>query len=407
MSTGVIARRRTRLGVIVAVASVLVAVGVTGAGLLVPGGEGTPAVRVAAALAALTSGAVVVRLDGAARAVSGLIVACMAGSVVCLVTLPVSPVTLDLDASSPDAESGGARDEGVGDDGSAGDVGPGAGDLPGAGSGVVELPAGADVVLEDGQVVLTDPGGSRYVLGTTDVRGSSPATNRDTSIVVADGVVRRSDGAQIGGDVALGGTTFERSDGSRVAVGDGALLDVPDPLEADDPRAERVDALVALLLGIFTVLAFAPPAIRFGQLHPVPLLDEPEPQATRETERPAVSVEAGLADVLRSMLADPDPRTSVIGAYARLLTAMAEAGHPRRDEEGPHEHLWRTLAPLGVRRQPVHRLAELFVRARFTPRPVTEADRQSAIVALADAVADLRLRAEDVDEVVARVGVAG
>ena len=214
---------------------------------------------------------------------------------------------------------------------------------------------------------------------------------------MVDGVATRDDGGALGADVALGGTTIERGDGSQVSVGDGTLLDVPPPLESDvDDPTDGLDALLAVLLGCFALLAFAPPFVRFSDRVGVTLLESAD-----DADDPApapVTVEEGLADVLRSMLADPDPRTSVIGAYARLLTALAEAGFPRRDEEGPHEHLWRSLGPLGVRRQPVHQLAELFVRARFTPRPVTDDDRQAAITALADAVGDLRLQATDVRE---------
>ncbi len=365
MSTGVITRRRTRLGIIVAVGSALVAVGVTGAGLLVPAGEGVPPVRLAAALVALAAAGAAVRLDGAARAAAALIVTSAAAAGVCLATLPASPVALDL----------GDRDGG---DRSVGDAPAGEAPSTDPAIEVVELPDGGDLVLEGGQVVLLLPDGGRTVLGE----------------------------ATVGGAGSLGGTIYQRSDGTRVTIGEGELFDVPAPIEDEaEEEAERVDALIALLLGIFTVLAFAPPFVRFAERRPVPLVDEPEPESPSEPARPPASVEAGLAEVLRSMLADPDPRTSVIGAYARLLTAMAEAGHPRRSEEGPHEHLWRTLGPLGVRRQPVHRLAELFVRARFTPRPVTEEDRQAAIAALADAVADLRLQAHDVEEAAAQIGV--
>lgn len=270
------------------------------------------------------------------------------------------------------------------------------------------LPPGGDVIVEQGQVLLTLPDGGRITIGAATVDGSSSGVSSGgTSLVVVDGVVTREDGGPIGGEVSVGGTTFERDDGSRVAVGEGRLFDVPPPVGAEthDP-AEPLDAVLALLLGAFALMAFAPPLVRFGERLPVGLLDESEPEPEPEPEPQPTSVEEGLADVLRSMLADPDPRTSVIGAYARLLTAVAEAGFPRRAEEGPHEHLWRTLGPLGVRRQPVHRLAELFVRARFTPLPVTEADRQAAIAALADAVADLRLQATDVREVAVAAGVS-
>ena len=403
MSADPIARRRARLAVIVAVGCGIVAAGVTGAGLLLPGGSDTPMIRVAGAVIAVAAGGVLVRLDGPGGAARTLGSVTIAATVVCLLTLPVSPVTLSLDDRSNDpADAGPGGGDGTGPDVV---IEPGTG---GGASGALSLPDGADVVVEGGQVLLTMPdGGGTIVLGQATV-GDTPQTvgEAGTSVVVVDGVVQREDGGPVGGDTALGGVTIERGDGSQVTVGEGRLYDVPPPVDGDDePRAEPVDAVLALLLGLFALLAFAPPLVRFGERVPVRLLDEPEPEPEPDTAPAPVTMEEGLAEVLRSMLADPDPRTSVIGAYARLLTAMDEAGFGRRAEEGPHEHLWRTLGPLGVRRQPVHRLAELFIRARFTPRPVTEEDRQAAIAALADAVGDLRLQAADVDAVVEAAGV--
>lgn len=408
MSPDPIARRRVRLAVIVAVGCGVVAAGVTGAGLLIPGGSDTPMIRVAGAVVAIAAGGVLVRLDGPGGAARTLGTVTIAATTVCLLTLPVSPVTLSLDDPSDEPAD-------IGPDGGEGsesdvEIDPGAGGGTGAG-GALSLPEGADVVVEGGQVLLAIPdGGGTIVLGEASV-GDTPPTigGEGTSIVVVDGVVQREDGGAVGADVALGGVTIERGDGSKVTVGDGRLYDVPPPVDGrDEPRAEPVDAVLALLLGLFALLAFAPPLVRFGERVPVRLLDEaePEPEPDIVPVPVPVTMEEGLAEVLRSMLADPDPRTSVIGAYARLLTAMDEAGVGRRAEEGPHEHLWRTLGPLGVRRQPVHRLAELFIRARFTPRPVTEEDRQSAIAALADAVGDLRLQAADVDAAVEAAGVA-
>ena len=405
MPTDVIARRRARLAVIVAVACGVVAAGVTGVGLLVPAGSGDPIVRFVGAVVAVAAGGALLRLEGPTRGSVTLSVVALTAAAVCLTTLPVSPVSLDLggtgrQALDPGPDSGGGADRDVTLDGEG---------SPGAGAqGTLSLPPGADVEVADGQVFLSLPDGSRIVLGDATIDASAPGVGEGGStVVVVDGVVTRDDGAAIGGEVSLGGVTIERDDGSRVTVGEGRLFDAPAPLAPDEAEpADSRDAVLALLLGLFALLAFAPPLVRFGERRPVSLLDEPEP-VVEEAEAPAsVSMEEGLAQVLRSMLADPDPRTSVIGAYARLLTALAEAGFPRRAEEGPHEHLWRTLGPLGVRRQPVHRLAELFVRARFTPRPVTEEDRQSAIGALADAVADLRLQATDVSEAAAAAGVS-
>ncbi len=405
MSADPIARRRARLAVIVAVSCGIVAVGVTGVGLLLPAGSDTPTIRVVAAFAAVAAGAVLVRLDGPGSASRSLALVSVVAVAVCLVTLPVSPVSFTLD----DPASGTASDDpnGSGTDADAA-IDPGTGVEGGRASGPLRLPAGGDVEVVAGDVVLSLPDGVRITLGQAEIDGAGVGgSGAGTSLVVVGGVVRRDDGGPIGGDVALGGVSFERDDGSTVAVGDGRLYDVPPPVDADSDEPEPVDAVLALLLGLFALLAFAPPLVRFSDQIPVTLLDEDEPEPESERDVPSpMRMEEGLADVLRSMLADPDPRTSVIGAYARLLTAMAEAGFPRRAEEGPHEHLWRSLGPLGVRRQPVHRLAELFVRARFTPLPVTDDDRLAAISSLADAVSDLRLQDTDVREVAQAAGVS-
>ena len=398
-------RRGARLGAIVAVSSGVVAVGTTGAGLLLPAAEPTPVLRIAGAVVAVAAAGLLVRIDGAARGVTSLAVVSAAALGVCLVTLPVSPVahpwTATPDAGSPTDPPPASEGGGTGRDVVLEPGPPGGGADP---DSVLALPPGAGVAVVDGAVVLELPDGGRIVIGDATATGAGSGPGGGGAVVVADGVAGVDGGRVLGPDVDLGGVTFERSDGSQATVGGGALLEVPAPLAPDDADpTDGLDALLALLLGCFALVAFAPPIVRFGERVGVSLLEEPA--AEGPAERTPASVEEGLADVLRSMLTDPDPRTAVIGAYARLLTALAEAGFPRRVEEAPHEHLWRTLGPLGVRRQPVHQLAELFVRARFTPKPVTEEHRQAAIAALADAVADLRLVASDVDEVVARVAV--
>lgn len=398
------AGRRTRLAVVVAVASVVVAVGLTGTGLLVGAGSPTPWLRVAAAVVGVAAGAVLVRLDGAARGVTTLAVVSATAALTCLATFPLSSVGLGIDRP---LDSGAAPTDGSGQfGGGTGDGGGGSGGA-GTGPGAITLPPGADVSLDEGNVVLGLPDGSRVVIGEA-TPGATGAPPEGTSLAVVDGVVTRSDGAPAGPDVPLGGATLERDDGTAVVVGDDTLLDVPPPVtEGGEVGADGRDALLALLLATFALLAFAPPLVRFAERHDLGVLDEPAPKPDPAVAPQPAAMEDGLADVLRSMLADPDPRTAVIGAYGRLLTALAEAGAPRRDEEGPHEHLWRSLGPLGVRRQPLHKLAELFVLARFTPHPVDETHRQAAIAALADAVGDLRLQATDIHEAAALAGMAG
>lgn len=398
------AGRRTRLAIVVAVACVLVAVGLTGAGLLVDAGSPTPWLRLVAVAVGVAAGGVLIRLDGAARGVTTLAVVSGTAALTCLATFPVSSVGLGIDrpvdiGKAPTDGSGQFGGVPGGEDGQAGGSGGG---RPGA----VTLPPGTDVSLEDGSVVLGLPDGSRVVIGQA-VPGATGVPPEGTSLAVVDGVVTRDDGVPVGPEIALGGTTLERGDGTAVVVGDDTLLDVPPPVDGtSEVGADGRDALLALLLATFALLAFAPPLVRFAERHDLGVLDEPDWTPEPEIRPETMAMEDGLAEVLRSMLADPDPRTAVIGAYGRLLTALAEAGAPRRDEEGPHEHLWRSLGPLGVRRQPLHKLAELFVLARFTPHPVDETHRQAAIAALADAVGDLRLQAADIHEAAALAGLS-
>jgi uncharacterized protein DUF4129 len=88
-----------------------------------------------------------------------------------------------------------------------------------------------------------------------------------------------------------------------------------------------------------------------------------------------------------------DPRGQITNAYHRLLSALAAAGVPREPPEAPHEHLHRALGPLGVRPEPLHRLAELYVLAQFSGHPVTEQHRVGAVHSLEASLGDLRKHA--------------
>lgn len=90
-----------------------------------------------------------------------------------------------------------------------------------------------------------------------------------------------------------------------------------------------------------------------------------------------------------AMLADPDPATAIIGAYALLLEELAAAGGRRRDHEGPMEHLRRVLTILNVRPEPIRQLIELFEVARFSTHPLRAAHREQALEALHEVADDL------------------
>lgn len=352
-----------RRAAVVAVGAAVLALALAGQGLLVPAGPTSTLVRVAGAVVALAAVATLVRLDGPLGATRTLLVVSLAGALTALATLPASPVSLDPGPAPPQAAPAGGDGERTI---LLEQLRPGE-----AEDATLVLPPGADLRTGDGEVVVQVPDGAATVLAP--------------------------------------GQRVARPDGTVVVVGPGSLLEVPDPLPdgdgevAPDRLAAGVEAVLVLLLGGFALLAFAPPVVRVAERTLAPARPDPVPPPPRP--RPA-TVEQGLADVLRAMLADPDPRTAVIGAYARLLAALEQVGFPRRAEEAPHEHLWRSLGPLGVRRAPVHRLAELFVQARFTPHPITDEHRRAAIAALADAVGDLRLQGSDLDELAATEGGA-
>ena len=115
-------------------------------------------------------------------------------------------------------------------------------------------------------------------------------------------------------------------------------------------------------------------------------------RAATEALAAEIDAEAARGTVLRSieaMLADPDPKTAIIGAYARLLEGLAAWGVPRLPYEGPVEHLRRALARLRVRPGPIRRLVGLFEVARFSTHALTVRHRDEALEALHQVASDL------------------
>ena len=115
------------------------------------------------------------------------------------------------------------------------------------------------------------------------------------------------------------------------------------------------------------------------------VLSLPEPDLEPDPE-PLVAALAAGAQVLHE---DPEPRAAIIGCYAAMERSLADAGSPPRMADTPAEVLSRATASGLVRSAPATTLTGLFRRARYSGHPMTEADRASAIDALAQVRADL------------------
>ena len=108
----------------------------------------------------------------------------------------------------------------------------------------------------------------------------------------------------------------------------------------------------------------------------------------------AEHVAESLGDDFDDLRAEPDPRRAVIAAYARLESALASSGLPRRPAETPEEYVVRILDALEVRRGPVRELTDLYERAKFSQHTVDERMRERAIAALVRIRDELRALAE-------------
>jgi hypothetical protein len=104
------------------------------------------------------------------------------------------------------------------------------------------------------------------------------------------------------------------------------------------------------------------------------------PVHRRAAEEPVLeeALRLGLEDLRR----EPDPRRAIVAAYARMLAVLGRLGVPRRTAEAPLEYLRRLLGELEGDPEPARRLTDLFQRAEFGRRPVTEGMRGEAIHAL-------------------------
>jgi hypothetical protein len=156
----------------------------------------------------------------------------------------------------------------------------------------------------------------------------------------------------------------------------GVLTDRP----ADALRAQRQHGesswLGAVVLGsimVGLVAAFASAAVYRHRHH----------EHVDEEAALAAALDAVLADTLEDLYAERDPRTAVIGAYARMEQTFAAYRVPRDEAETPLEYLARVLDSLHVSSWAVRRLTLLFERAKFSSHEVDATMKDDAIETLA------------------------
>jgi hypothetical protein len=97
----------------------------------------------------------------------------------------------------------------------------------------------------------------------------------------------------------------------------------------------------------------------------------------------------GEAGSKKLVLADPaflgglSPREAVVRAYPHLLQLFAHLGYSRPERHTPYEFLQGLPRHLDALRGPLRGVTELYVRAAYGGDPLADADRQTAIEAVA------------------------
>lgn len=187
----------------------------------------------------------------------------------------------------------------------------------------------------------------------------------------------------------------ERSDDGSGRLGTRLIMDWRGSAQRNGGREPRPEGVIPaspgrvllmrmmLVLAAVAALALAMRMRRSGRR----ALDLPEWDAG--SGRARMAAHKAIVRSIDAMLADPDDRTAIIGAYARLLEELEAIGASRRDYEGPTEHLRRVLGTLEVGPAPLRTLVRLFEVARFSEHSLTTVHRHEALAALREAADSL------------------
>jgi hypothetical protein len=99
---------------------------------------------------------------------------------------------------------------------------------------------------------------------------------------------------------------------------------------------------------------------------------------------------ASITDAIDDLEAEPDARTAVIAAYARMEGVLSRHGLRRKPSETPLEYLRRILLGVTARADAVARLTSLFEQAKFSRHEIDASMKHDAIGALREIRDDLQ-----------------
>jgi hypothetical protein len=173
--------------------------------------------------------------------------------------------------------------------------------------------------------------------------------------------------------------------GHRQKPGTGAVTPGTIPPHARGARVRWDEIVVFVVLALGAAALVVAARLRDRRLPPTP-------RDSRSKEALSFALDESLDD-LRN---DPDLRRAIIAAYARMETALAYAGLPRRPSEAPLEYMERALTAVDASAPAAHRLTELFEWAKFSHHEPEPRMRDEAIAALVAVRDELRQPAEAV-----------
>jgi uncharacterized protein DUF4129 len=93
---------------------------------------------------------------------------------------------------------------------------------------------------------------------------------------------------------------------------------------------------------------------------------------------PSEELTAAVEESLDDLRAEPDARLAIMKIWRNFETALADAALPRRPSQTPLEFMRAVLGKMPGPRLAVHRLTDVFERARFSQHPIGAQERDTA-----------------------------